>query len=126
MFIHRTPNREDKNTYPKLTRVPILSKSIHAQLSLELIFSLGLQVLKLLGTGIALAVEVLQSGESGGGELASLLSAGLGETIYLRGSKELTLVHRRLKRLPWRRSTTRADTNVNISLSRRERFSRTH
>ena len=87
---------------------------------------MGLQVLELLGAGIALAVEVLQSGEGGGGELASLLSAGLGETICLSGRKELTWVHRRLKRLPWRRSTKRADTNVNINLSRQERFSRPH
>jgi hypothetical protein len=57
-------------SYPELTRIPVLRKRIHAQLPLKLILRLHLQILKLLQPGIALAVEFLQCVESTSRELS--------------------------------------------------------
>lgn len=46
--------------YPKLTRIPILCKCFHAEFSVKIIFSLRLQVFKLLLAGISFAVEFFQ------------------------------------------------------------------
>jgi hypothetical protein len=63
--------------YPKLTRVPILSKSLHAQFPLELIFCFRLEILKLLEPRISLAVELLQGVESPARELSSTVSLNI-------------------------------------------------
>lgn len=74
-----------KNTYPKLTLVPILCKSLHRQRVRELrqgrrgttatavdtgmcLFGLGLELLKLLGADIAVCVEFLKGVEGVRGE----------------------------------------------------------
>lgn len=52
----------DGITYPELTLIPILGESIHRQLDVQSmpLLSLGLELSKLLGTGIALGVERLE------------------------------------------------------------------
>jgi hypothetical protein len=61
-------------THPELTRIPVLSEGLHAQLPLELILGLRLQLFKLLRAGIALAIKFFQRVQRTGGELASLIS----------------------------------------------------
>ena len=59
-------------THPELTLVPILGESIHGQLDVQSmpLLGLGLELSKLLRTGIALCVEGLEGIEGGGREFA--------------------------------------------------------
>lgn len=59
---------------PELARIPVLGKSIHGQLPVEVIFRLRLQLLKLILSCIALAVKFFQRGKSVARQLSSLLS----------------------------------------------------
>lgn len=49
-------------THPELTLIPILSESVHGQLDVQSVplLSLGLELSKLLGTGIAIGVKGLE------------------------------------------------------------------
>jgi hypothetical protein len=59
---------------PELTHIPVLGESIHGKLPVEVIFSLRLQLLKLVLSCIALAVKFFQRGKSVARQLSSLLS----------------------------------------------------
>lgn len=59
---------------PELAYIPVLGESIHGKLPIEVIFSLRLQLLKLVLSCIALAVKFFQRGKSVARQLSSLLS----------------------------------------------------
>lgn len=58
--------------YPELARIPVLTESFHGQRRsiVKIVFGLELHVLELLGSGVAFAVELLESVDCGCGELS--------------------------------------------------------